>query len=117
MNTVNAVFLLGVVSLLTFTAVMLVKAITMNYQRAGEIRRALTYRIQSLPMYRRLEKQEIPLSFYLHYQPTWEIESQVRACESCNSKPECEQQLRHKQYANEICVNEANFKLIKSALV
>ena len=116
MNPVTGVFLLIIAALLLYTGVQLCQAIISNYHRAGELRRHLAYRIKTLPMFRMMQQQDIPLQYYLHYQSISDIERQVRRCESCNKKEFCSKELGKSPAEHEYCENDPELEEIRISL-
>ena len=118
MNITTTVFLLVIVLALVFVAIQLSLAVLSNFRHAGEMRRHLGYRIMSLPMFRMLQTCKVPLQQYLHHHSIHEIERQVRNCESCQRKSECESGLKqgNTDELDRICFNYSDFQELASAV-
>ena len=108
MNYLSISFLALFLTLLVLTGLSLFTAIHGNYRRANELRRQFGQRIQLIPLFRMLRKQNVSMEQWLHRAPLSTVEKAVRQCESCVKTEECLDLLKNsKQIAPDHCSNEA----------
>jgi len=83
-------YLALIAGVLFFTGVGLVWIINNNFRTGQRIREVLQERIQMLRLGRMLKKRGISTETFLHETPVYDIESNIRNCESCGQVKKCD---------------------------
>ncbi len=118
MSTLTTIFavllalILGLVVLLSGFAII-------YFLGAGqEYRQTLMVMLKKLPIKRMLEKRGINIDNYLQEQSALDVREQIRNCNNCTTKEECEDNLSKEATPEtdySFCPNDETFKRIKSS--
>lgn len=110
MNYTTLLFAALIGALLGYTGLGLGRAILLNYRKAAEVRQQLAQRIVLLPLSRMLDRLGINTEEYLSRFPLSEVETSIRACESCAQSETCQGLLKDKNRSDFAhCPNNALF--------
>ncbi len=93
MSNTPVIFIAIIIVAAVIIVTTLMIAIKGNIKVGQRFRGNLMERLKQLPFFRMLGKRNYDVSTYLHNTPTVDIENQLRNCEDCSTRKECEDTL------------------------
>jgi uncharacterized protein DUF6455 len=115
----NILPIIIIVSILLAFAILLIRltlTISGNIKTGKRFREKLLDRLNQLPIKKMIGRRDIDVDKYLHNVPMTDIENQLRNCDKCAVKEECEETLEKEETSKinySFCPNDEGFKEIK----
>ncbi len=94
MSLISALVISVLILSMIMTAVQLVNALKNNYLTGQLVRKQIGHQIEQMPFGKMLQMHNVDATTLLHQASLTEIDSEIRACQSCAKTVECNKALQ-----------------------